>query len=303
MEQFIVFTGRNLKIYFRDKSAIFFSLLSMIIVIGLTVFFLGDMNIEAITQILEQFPDRDALADQKNAQLLIQSWTCAGIISINAVTVTLAVYSVMIKDRISGKLNSVYSAPISRAIIAVSYVTTAWIASVFICTLTLVIIEVYGVTTGRNVYSLSTHIELMGLIMVNSFIYAALMYVMAMIAKTEGAWTGLGTIVGTLVGFLGGIYVPIGSLSDAIMKVMKCTPVIYSSAMFRSVMSRDIIGITFDGLPEEIALGYRKVMGIDLELFEHTLSVRQEWMLLFGCGILFLATGICMLRYGKKSDR
>ncbi len=99
MEQFFAITGRNLKIYFRDKGAVFFSLLSMIIVICLMLFFLGDMNVESITEILEQFPGRDAAADEKNAELLILSWTCAGIISINAVTVTLSVHSAVIKDR------------------------------------------------------------------------------------------------------------------------------------------------------------------------------------------------------------
>ena len=101
MEQFLIITGRNLKIYFRDKGAIFFSLLSMIIVICLMMFFLGDSSVEGILGMLEQFPGRDAVVDEKNATLLVLSWTFAGIISINAVTVTLAVYSVMIKDRVT----------------------------------------------------------------------------------------------------------------------------------------------------------------------------------------------------------
>lgn len=112
MAQFMAIMGRNLKMYFRDKGAVFFSLLSMFIVIGLMVFFLGDMNIEGITGFLADYPGRDATKDAKNAELLILTWTFAGIISINAVTITLGVYSVMIKDRVNGKLNSIYTAPV-----------------------------------------------------------------------------------------------------------------------------------------------------------------------------------------------
>ena len=36
------FTQRNLKVFFRQKSAVFFSLLGVILVIGLYVLFLGD---------------------------------------------------------------------------------------------------------------------------------------------------------------------------------------------------------------------------------------------------------------------
>ena len=117
MEQLVMFTGRNLKIYFRDKGAIFFSLLSMLIVIGLMMFFLGDMNVESVTELLAQFPNRNNGTDEKNAELLILSWTCAGILSINAVTVTLAAYSVMIKDRVSGKINSFYTSPVQEVML------------------------------------------------------------------------------------------------------------------------------------------------------------------------------------------
>ena len=86
MEQFKAITVRNLRLYFRDKGSIFFSLLSMIIVIGLMVFFLGDMNIDSITELLGEFPGRDAAADADNARRLVLAWTCAGILSINAVT-------------------------------------------------------------------------------------------------------------------------------------------------------------------------------------------------------------------------
>ncbi len=303
MEKFLVMTGRNLKNYFRSKGAIFFSLLSMLIVICLMVFFLGDMQVESIVEILNQFPGRDGIADEKNAELLVLSWTCAGIISINAVTVTLSVYSTMIKDRATGKLNSIYTAPIGRMAIAASYVASAWTASVLVCGLTLIITEIYGVIKGLEPFTFGVHMQLIGMIMVNSFTYATVMYFLAVISKTESAWSGLGTVVGTLVGFLGGIYIPIGSLSESIGNVMKCTPVIYGTAMFRSVMSKGIIDTTFTDLPDEVTAGYRAVMGIDLELFGREVSVMEEGILILIFGAVFLVIGAGMLKYGKKSDR
>ena len=127
MEQFMAITGRNLKSYFRDRSGVFFSLMSMIIVIGLMVFFLGDMYIDNTVTNLSEFPGRNGAVDKENAELLILIWNFAGILSINAVTVTLAVYSVMIKDRVTGKLNSIYTAPVSRGIITAGYIAAEWI--------------------------------------------------------------------------------------------------------------------------------------------------------------------------------
>lgn len=296
-------TGRNLKLYFRDRGAVFFSLLSMLVVICLMVFFLGDMNIESITELLGQFPGRDMQADRKNAELTVLAWTCAGILSINAVTVTLAAYSVMIKDRTTGKLNSIYTAPVSRTVIAAGYVAAAWADSVLVCGITLFLTEVYCVVKGLAVLSFAVHMQLFGMILLNSFVYAAFMYVPAVLVKTEGAWSGMGTVVGTLVGFLGGIYIPVGTLSDTIGKMMKCTPVLYGASMFRKVMTGKIVRETFNGIPDEVILKYRTAMGIDLELAGKNIGAAQEGMLLFVCGCVLLAAGVAILKYGKRTDR
>ena len=303
MLKFTELTKRNLKLYFREPGAIFFSLLTMMIVIVLMTFFLGDMNVENITEFLGHYPGRDAETDKKNAELLVFAWTCAGVLSINAVTVTLAAYSGMIKDRVSGRLNAIYTSSASQFTISSSYVSAAWVASVVVCVLTLVILEAIGVSRGMNWFTSAEHVKLFGMIAVNSFTYAAFMYFLSYVAKSEGAWSGMGTVVGTLVGFFGGIYIPIGGLSDAVGAVMKCTPVIYGASMFRKVMTETVLTETFDGIPAEVVNEYRLVMGIDLEIGSKAVSLAQAWWILLACGIIFLMSATLVLWKSRKTDR
>lgn len=303
MQKFTELTKRNLKLYFREPGAIFFSLLTMMIVILLMVFFLGDMNVESITQLLGGYPGRDADTDKKNAEVLVFAWTCAGVLSINAVTVTLAAYSGMIKDRVSGRLNAIYTSSANQFTIAASYVVAAWGASVVVCVLTLAILEGIGVSRGMECFSAGEHVKLLGIIGVNSFTYAAFMYLLSHVAKSEGAWSGIGTVVGTLVGFFGGIYIPIGGLSDAVNVVMKCTPVIYGASMFRKVMTETVLGNTFDGIPLEVVEEYRLNMGIDLEIGSKAVSLAEAWWILLACGIMFLTFGALVLWKSRKTDR
>ena len=303
MEELMTLTGRHLKTYLRDRSAVFFSLLSAFIIIGLMAFFLGDMNIDAILEIAGPYAvagdELDTLANQ-----LILSWTFAGILSINAVSVSISIYSGMIRDRVSGKLNSIYTAPVSRLKITLSYILAAWSAAVFICLVSLGVMELYGCAVqGMALYSLKEHLQIVAMIIGNSFVYAAMMYTLAMLAKTEGAWGGFGTVIGTLVGFLGGIYLPIGTLSDGIATVMKCTPIIYGTAAFREVMTKSVLEQTFAGVPELITEEYREAMGICLSVGDYTMKMRDEWLILISCGIIFLLVGIGMLKYSKKTDR
>lgn len=287
MQGFIQLMKRHLKLYFRDRASVFFSLLSMIIVIVLMTFFLGDMSVESILRVMEQFPDRDLEADRENATLLILSWTYGGVIAINAVTVTLAVYSIMIKDRTSGRMNAFITSPLQRVFLAGSYIAAAWVASVLICVITLGITEGYGISRGMTAYTIGEHAELLLMIALNSFVYASLMYLVASFVKTEGAWSGIGTVVGTLVGFLGGIYIPIGNLSEGVGAILKSTPVLYASAMFRKVMTFRMMEETFAGMPDEVKESFAENVGIELFIGEHQMSMSEEWCILILCGIIF----------------
>ena len=99
MRKYLSLTKRNCLVFLRDRSAVFFSLLSMMIVLMLTGVFLGNMNVENITELLAQYgAARNSALDRENALHLVQYWTLAGIMIVNAVTVTLTAVGVMVHD-------------------------------------------------------------------------------------------------------------------------------------------------------------------------------------------------------------
>lgn len=303
MAAFTELVKRNMRIYLRDKGAVFFSLLAMLIVILLMVLFLGDMNISAITDMLGQLPHRDKEQDEKNAELLVLQWTLAGVISINAVSVTLSVLTAMIRDKNNGTLQSIYTSPVSRLSIALSYICAAWICSIIICTLTLVLSEIYCVYMGADAFSAVQHLQLFGMICINSFTYACIMYFLAAIVKSEGAWSGLGTIIGTLVGFLGGIYLPIGSLAEGIANVLKCTPILYGTVMFRQIMTEQAGDVCFENAPAEMQDTYNEVMGVSLEAFGYDVNIAGCLAILAVCGGAFLLIGGFATKFISRKDR
>lgn len=303
MAAFTELVKRNMRIYLRDKGAVFFSLLAMLIVILLMVLFLGDMNISAISDMLGKLPHRDKEQDEKNAELLVLQWTLAGVISINAVSVTLSVLTAMIRDKNNGTLQSIYTSPVSRLNIALSYICAAWICSIIICTLTLVLSEIYCVYMGADAFSAVQHLQLLGMICVNSFTYACIMYFLAAIVKSEGAWSGLGTIIGTLVGFLGGIYLPIGSLAEGIANVLKCTPILYGTVMFRQIMTEQAGDICFENAPAEMQDTYNEVMGVSLEAFGYDVNIAGCLAILAVCGGAFLLIGGFATKFISRKDR
>jgi len=139
--------------------------------------------------------------------------------------------------------------------------------------------------------------------MANSFTYASLMYLAAVLVKTAGAWSGFGVVIGTLVGFLGGIYLPIGSLAEKIAAGLKFFPVIYGAKMFRSVITADIVEDIFENTPDEFRTEYLEVMGVKLDFFGNEISDGNCAVLLLVCGAVFLIIGALVTSKMTRRDR
>ena len=303
MSPFLLLTKRNMLLYFRDKGSVFFSLLSMVIIIALMLLFLGDIYIDNITAMLAELPGHDTADDKDNAELFLLAWTIAGIIPINAAMVSLSVLSSIIKDKTTGKSGAINSAPVSRSCVTVSYITAACLASVIICSITLVISEIYFCIKGMATFTLAEHIKLLGMITVNSFTYSAIMFLCAMFINSEGAWSGLGTVVGTLIGFLGGIYLPVDNLSDGLVDFLSCTPVLYGTVMFRKVMTRKITETTFSDAPIQMIEETRRMMGIDHNAFGNNITLSTCIIIVLGFGLAFTIIGATAMISKNHKDR
>ena len=303
MRSFLAINKRNLGLYFRDYSAVFFSLLSMLIIIVLMVFFLGDLQNGSLLDAIKMVPGRGGDTDVKTIEQFTFLWTCAGILTINASTVTHAFYSNMIKDRTGNRLNSLLVMPVKRPVFVLGYVSGAWIAGVIMSIITFAVTEAIGVSKGMEVLSFETHAKLLLLIMLNNFVYSTVMFLLATIIKSQSAWSGIGIILGTLSGFLGGIYFPLGSMSDTMQKVVKCFPFIYGTSLFRKVMLMPIENTLFEGAPEVIRTEVDKAMGMDLFIGETQLSQPEKVVILIGVGVVFIIISTILLSISKKKDR
>jgi multidrug/hemolysin transport system permease protein len=206
----------------------------------------------------------------------------------------------MIKDKAEGRFDSICTSPVSRFTISAAYVASAWVCSVIICILTLAISEIYCIIKGGASFSLMAHLKLLGMIAANSFTYSSVMYLAAVLIKTQGAWSGIGTVIGTLVGFLGGIYLPIGSLSQGIENVLKCMPVIYGAKMFRSVMTADICTEIFHNTPAELQTEYLEAMGVKLDFFGTDVSDTSCVIILLAAGFVFMLAGAFITKFSVK---
>lgn len=301
MNKMISMTKRNCLVFLKDKSSVFFSLLSMLIVLMLTGVFLGEMNVDSIVNVLAEYGgERDAVLDEENARHMVQYWTLAGLMVVNSLTVTLTVIGTMVTDKADHKLKSFYTAPVSKFVVAVSYIVAAVIIGFFFCVLTLAGYLAYILMTGGEMLSFAPMIKVLGLTLINVMLFATIMYLIALFVKSNSAWGGIATVIGTFVGFLGAIYVPVGSLPAGVVKVLKCLPILHSTSLMRKAMCQDSIAETFTNVPTEVLEVYREEMGIDVVIKSNVMSDELQLLFLGICGMITL---VVIAVAAKKKER
>lgn len=295
---------RNILIYMRDRGTVFYSILSTLIILGLMILFLGDMNSRDIVYALEQIGGvRDAEADRANADHLIMMWTLAGILVSNTVTVTMTVMGCMIKDEDDKRLASFYVAPVKRIYVALSYIFSAWLIGIIMCLITLAAFQGYMVLTGQTLLAGTAWLQLLGMIALNSFVYASAAYLIALFVHSMSAWSGLLTVIGTLVGFVGAIYLPMAALPEKVADVLKCLPVLHGAAMMRVVCTAEAVDTAFAGLPADAVEVFREKMGITVVMGNGPVAFPVQAGYLFALGLVFIAAAALISRKRSLYDR
>ena len=151
------FLRRNLLLFFKDKSAMFFSLLAVLIIIVLYLLFLGNV-----------WNESDDLSFIANPRLLMDSWTMGGILAVCSITTTMGAFGIMIEDKSKKLYKDFYASPIKRSEITGGYILSSFIIGVVMTCITLVLAEIYIVICGGQLLSLVGFIQVLGLIVLST---------------------------------------------------------------------------------------------------------------------------------------
>jgi multidrug/hemolysin transport system permease protein len=271
---------RNLLVFFRDKSSVFFSLLSVFIIIGLYALFLGD--------VMES--DLESLGN--NVQYIISTWIMAGILSVTTITTCMGALGIMVEDRAKNTLKDFTVSPIRRSAITGSYILSAFIISVVMSLIALVIAVIYILSRGGEIYSVAELIRILGVILLSVISNGSIILFIVVFFKSLNAYSVASTIIGTIIGFLMGIYIPIGNLPSSVQTFIKFFPPSHSAALFRDVMMNNALSNTFSGAPEQTLQSFREYMGISLPVGTFTNETLLSIFILIGTAIVFFTLSV-----------
>lgn len=310
---------RNLLVYLKDKESVFYTFLSMIIIIILMLIFMGDLNIDIVKSILKDMDifmeenyipkeyllagTRNPSLDDANARTLVLTLIIGGITIVNGVSSSMGMLSLMSWDEETGKLAGYYVAPISRFVLVTGYILSAICLSVIFSVITVLVSEVLLVLTGGTALSLIQSLKVLGLILLNAFSTTSFLFFLTSFARTRSAFSGIANFVHILSGFVAGMYIPISFMPKIVRDVLVFIPITEGSAWLRNVFTEEALQKTFAGLPKDAISQYEEVTGITMKLGNTIISPWMQFALMFGSGIIFIIISSLMMRKKNVRDR
>jgi len=281
----INFMKRNLLVFFKDRASVFFSLLSVFIIIGMYALFLGDVW----TSGMEGVP---------GARNLMDRWIVAGLIAVTSVTTTMGAFGTMVEDKSKKIVKDIRSSPMPRVSIAGGYILSAFVIGVIMCVIALVLCQLYLLSEGGTMFTGMQFLKIFGLILLSTFSNTALVLFFVSFFQSNNAFSIASTIIGTVIGFLTGIYIPIGQLPAGVQTVIKVFPPSHSALLLRQVIMEDAIKTGFAGAPVDVVNDFKEMLGVTFQVGGKTVAPLTSILILVVAGFFFL--GLSLLSLSRK---
>ncbi|MEF9962088.1 MAG: ABC transporter permease [Erysipelotrichaceae bacterium] len=279
----IALIHRHLLLFFKDKSAIFFSLMAVFVVIGLYVSFLGEMMIQPLVKSFGE-----------GARELSDYWIIAGTLGTVALTTSLSAMNVMIEDRSNQIVKDFYVSPIGNLKIMLSYFISTFLITFIISIVALIIGESYIVYYGGHCLSILTLLKLFAAMTLIIITCVTILLALMLPFQSISAFSNITTIVGTLSGFLMGIYVPIGVLPLGLQKVIRMFPISHGASLYRKIMMEDVMQRIFKGVNNETIEAFRINFGLDF-VYQNFKCNSQTNVLILILTALFFMIPLCIV--------
>lgn len=231
MRRAAALTGRNIRLFLRDRAAVFFSFLSTLILVALYFLF--------IAKIYGDSMDSAGVFSGPAKNFIVYLQMMAGVMVLNSMSLSNGVFSTIADDFKSRRVDSLLLTKARGSELLLSHYVSGFLVSFFLNLLTwIAAFLLIGLLTGYWVTA-GALLAVTGILAVASLISAALMSLLTALVKSPAALGVFGGIAGTFLGFLCGIYMPYSMLGKGPEMVGSVLPFTHLTIWLKRVLLSD----------------------------------------------------------------
>jgi len=279
---------RNLRIYFRDRLGVFFSLLGALVLFVLYMLFLRSLQTSSLES---SFPN----ATTGTVSAFVDTWMFAGIIGITTITTGLGAFTIFVDDAATARFRDFVVSPIRRSQLVLGYLLSSVVVALIMSMLIFALSLLYMFFVDGLVLTVARIAAIVGIVALSCTAFAALSAFAVSFVRTPGAFAALSTIVGTTLGFLAGAYVPIGLFPEGVRNLINAMPFGQTATLIRQQLSEPTVEALTHGQPEA-ATHLNELFGITASVGDWQVPTGYVVAVLLAMAVLFTALATLRIR-------
>lgn len=295
-------TKRNIRVYGKNKTVVFFSLLTQIIILGLYLLFLRVNYVEGIKS---GMGDLAGLLSSEDIDSLVNSWLVCGVIGTSVITVALNTLAVIVNDR-QQKISNDYSAsPVKGYTVVLSYFTSTVITS-FVMSAVLLSAGFIFVCAGNDLtFKIEQILSMYGVTALGTISATTVLMFIVSFIKRSSTFSSFGLMISTGIGFIIGAYIPVAQFSESIQTIVNLVPGSQVAGMMRNILMQPAIDNIKSKLGAEGAEMFiestKGMFGTSLNLFGNEVDFNFMMLYTIGTIALFLLANLVFYKISSKN--
>lgn len=248
MRKFIGLTKRNLLVYFKDKAAILFSMLTSLIVLVLYLLFLKGTFVDAFNSSIQVAPGLDMFISAEDVEVFANITLLIGMLGSAMITVSYSSLTTIVKDREDKIDYDISATPVKRWQIILSYFCAASISS---CVMTGILLAAGMIILGLNgglLLGATDILKAFGMVILGSVSATALFMTLMVFFKTAQSSSAFFGMLSAAAGFVIGAYIPISQFSDNVQTFCNLFPATHVTVAVRNILMRGVLDKMNDSL-------------------------------------------------------
>lgn len=295
MKQLLSLTKRNVKLFFKDKSLFFVSLITPMILLVLYVTFLGGVYKDSLLMNLNGLVLSDKVVNG-----FVGSQLCSSILSVSCVTVAFCSNMLMVQDKASGTLADLTVSPIKREKLGVAYFLATELTTLIVVGFALGVSFIFLAVQGWYLSFADVILLVLDVFLLTTF-GTLLSSIVSSFLSTQGQISAVGTMVSSMYGFISGAYMPLSQFGEGLRKVLGFFPGTYGTSLLRNHAMRGVFSeMQAQGAPIELIEGVKTAFDCNLYFFDSKVELWATYAVILGTITLLLIAYLMIMKKCNK---
>ncbi len=293
-----VLTKRNTKLYFKEKSAFFSSLITPMILLVLFIAFLKNTYTDSIIANLPQGVD----LEESIVNSFVGSWLMSSVLGVTCVTVAFCVNMIMVNDKVNKSVHDMLITPVKKSTISLGYFLSNLVSTLIVNYACMVLGFIYLIVVGWY-FSFVDVLMIVFVVFLCSMFGCALACVVEYFISSSGGMSAIATLVSSMYGFISGAYMPLSQYGLGIQKFVSCLPGTYGVGLLRNYYMRGVLDKMSETLPPQSLESIKDGFDANMYFFGDKVSVGVMFAVIVSTTLILMAIYLCFVFIKKKNNK